>query len=219
MTYDYLLYGNIPRAKFRALLLSIIVGGGVAAGVVCGQLYIVAWAMVFGAVSFPVMQRMNFRDLKNKYAKEYSLTEEERKDSKAIIKAVQFQKVESYLGDNVHEIEYLRSLIQSAKEHSEDVKRDFDFKKLGVAAIIAIILNNCFSVVFSNWKTQLTEDEIFERTLFLIGIFFVLYLLYYYFKSLLLSFANSAHERHKEIYFILKDLEITSQYYEKYRKV
>lgn len=212
MSLNHILYGSIPSAKWRLLIYAFLLFFTMALGMILDQAILVAGSLVVASVFRPIVHNMDKHDLLKKYNKEYEFFEIEKKDYSTIVNSIQVRRLKDYLGNRVNDLEYLKALSRSAWEHSDNSKRDLSLKKMGVVAVVVIILNNYFNTLYEGWKSRFNEIELIEKTFWLIFGIALLYGGYYLVKLGWLKYVNSGHERHKEIYFILKDFEILAQF-------
>lgn len=195
------------RLYFLISLLLIVVIGGIATDNVpfFATLFISFIAVVL--ISSKIFTKKNNKDLLKKYANQYEFTELEKENQTLLIRRIQREKIISHLGEKVNNAEFLKHLIASSSLYQGGVKTELKVKDLGIAAVLIIVINNYFSLLYGEWKTKNTQYEIFDWTMYIIIGLLGFYGAFYLLKGMILNVINTEYHRHNELYAALMDLE------------
>ena len=94
-----------------------------------------------------------------------------------------------------------------------ETKKEFNLKEWEGLAIITLILSNYAGALYAYFRTEeFSFEDISILTAFVIFTLIALSFMYFNVKSLFLSWRNTDYTYHKELYFLLKDLETRARF-------
>ncbi len=131
----------------------------------------------------------------------------EKKDRKLLLLKVQLVWLQNLMGVENYNIHYLRQQIEYSKEHIESTKTEFlPIKEIGLTAILLIILNNYFNLLFKTFE-GLNRSILTRNTIIILVIiaFFLVFL--WTIRNLCLELLNSENRNHKELHELLRRAE------------
>ena len=210
------------RKRMRIALLSIVTTLVLIAAVSYLLRYYTPYASLFFLIAvssiactvspiFRYLDKINLNDLLREYGKLYNLSEKEKTDISALIDRVKRERINGFLVDSIHNEEYLKNLMENAKDRRERSKKDFKLNELGIVAVVLIVLNSFFTHLYNSWKTDGFLD-ILGKTITILIIIVAVGLSYYLGKDVHLHRRNTAYRQHNQLYGILRDLETRAKF-------
>lgn len=164
-------------------------------------------------ISF-AMVRLNRCDLKamlKVYGKQYNLSKEERANITLLVNRLRHEELKEYFKEDMDHTDYISTLKEDAKESADETKKDLKIASLGIVSVALVILSAYLSALFNLWKDDSFAD-LSLKTLIIALFAGTLCWIIYLMKEFHLFVANRTHNRHMELYRILKDLEKKSKF-------
>jgi hypothetical protein len=159
-----------------------------------------------------IVMYYNKKDLLKFYSKIYKFSEVEEKDISSILDRIRKEKFNAHLGQNIGNVDYIRNLAENAREKATESKKEFKLQELGLATILAIVLNSFFGMCYDLWKSYHNFDFVFQRTLFIICGIIIIYSIYAMLKEFIMDLRNSDHNAHKKLYDMLRNRETKAMF-------
>lgn len=160
---------------------------------------------------FRYLDKFNLQDLLKVYSKLYSLSGNEKTDMAVLIDRIKRERINSFLGECMDNEEYIKNLMENAKDRMERSKKDFKLNELGIAAVALVVTNCFFGRLYDNWKED-GSIQIIVKTILIFVIIAAFSLYYYLWKDIYLQKRNADYRHHKQLYGILRDLETRAKF-------
>lgn len=159
------------------------------------------------------VKEKNKKDLLSKYSDKYAFTEIEKESSILILDRIKREELINAIGEKASNLEYLKKLIENSEEYSSITKTELNYKNLGIAAIILIIINSYFSSLFNRWVLLKADPyHVAEKTAVITLTILLMGGMFYVLQFIIQSEMNTNHYKHKELNLLLKDLKMELEF-------